>query len=75
MTESVDMLIQARFDAVTSKIDDRDWNDVLLRLRDARPVWEPSTRRITSLRRVPRRVALAAAFAKVSAPSRSRGEG
>lgn len=67
MTESVDMLIQARFDAVTSKIDDRDWNDVLLRLRDAGPVWEPSTRRITSLRRVPRRVALAAAFATLAA--------
>ncbi|HJQ75339.1 MAG TPA: hypothetical protein VJ814_10645 [Gaiellaceae bacterium] len=55
MTETVDLLIQARFDAVTSTADDRDWNDVLLRLRNARPV--PREPR----RRLPRRLVLAAA--------------
>jgi hypothetical protein len=67
MTESVDLLIQAQFDAVASPLDDRDWNDVLLRLGNARPVWEPSARRTARLRRVPRRAALSAAAVALAA--------
>jgi hypothetical protein len=67
MTESVDLLIQARFDAVANAIDGRDWNDVLVRLGHARPFYEPSARRTTHLRRVPRRVALGAAAAVLAA--------
>lgn len=58
MTETIDQLIQTRFDAVTSPIDDGDWNDVLARARKA----EPSR----PARRVPRRVALAAAVVAVA---------
>ena len=33
MTETIDQLIQARFDAVANPLDDRDWGDVLTRRR------------------------------------------
>jgi hypothetical protein len=55
MTETIDQLIHARFDAVASTFDGSDWNDVLARVRRA----EPNPR----LRRVPRHVVLAAAVA------------
>jgi hypothetical protein len=54
MTETIDQLIQARFDAVADQIDARDWGDVLARARRARPA-----RR----RRMPIRFALAGAVA------------
>jgi hypothetical protein len=61
MTDTVDLLIRARFDAVANSIDARDWNDVLLRLRNVPPIdGKPSARR-TAHRRIPRRVVLAAA--------------
>jgi hypothetical protein len=67
MIETVDLLIQARFDAVANPVDDRDWNDVLTRLGKARPiVCEPRPSR-TYLRRMPRRVALAAVAAALTA--------
>jgi hypothetical protein len=56
MTETIDQLIQARFDALASPVDDADWNDVLARTQ--------SFERI-SHRRMPARVALAAAVAAV----------
>lgn len=60
MIETVDLLIQARFDVVANPVDDRDWNDVLTRLGKARPiVCEPPSGR-TYRRWMPRRVALAA---------------
>lgn len=55
MTETVDQVIQARFAAVANPFDDGDWADVLARARGAR------TGR--NLRRVPIRLALAAAVA------------
>jgi len=54
MTETIDRLIQTRFDAVANPGDDRDWNDVLARA---------SVGHGSRLRRAPTRVALAAAFA------------
>src|SRR5207302_11267786 len=60
MTETVDLLIQARFDGVANSADARDWNDVLARLQNARPiVRESRPGRDAYLRRMPRRVALA----------------
>ena len=55
MTDTVDLMIQARFDAVANSTDDRDWNDVLSRAGlDAESSHNRrSRRRITFLRRVP----------------------
>jgi hypothetical protein len=58
MTETVDQLIQARFAAVANRSDDRDWSDVLARA---------SVRHTARLRRLPTRVALAAAVALLAA--------
>lgn len=38
MTETVDQLIQARFEAVANPLDDGDWGDVLARARRREPV-------------------------------------
>jgi hypothetical protein len=51
MTETIDQLIQTRFDAVANPLDARDWADVLARVGD----------RATRPRRVPRRVVVLAA--------------
>jgi hypothetical protein len=67
VTETFDRLIQARFDAVASPVDGRDWNDVLLRLGNARPVWVPSGRRSIRSPRAPRRVLLLFAVAALAA--------
>jgi hypothetical protein len=68
MTESVDLLIKARFEAVANPVDDRDWNDVLVRLGNARPIaLDPPAGRNRYLRPVPRRVALAVIVATVTA--------
>jgi hypothetical protein len=53
MTETVDQLIQARFDAAAARFDGRDWDDVLARARNGGPEARP--------RRLPMRGALAAA--------------
>src|SRR5438045_2276547 len=58
MTETVDQLIQARFEAVANRSDDRDWSDVLARA---------SVRRPARLRPVPARVGLAAAVVTLAA--------
>jgi len=58
MTEAIDHLIQARFDAVASPIADGDWKDVLSRARRAAPT--------SRHRPTPRRVALAAAVVAVA---------
>jgi hypothetical protein len=63
MTESVDLLIEARFDAVANSSDDRNWSDVLRRLGSARPVREPFGHR----RRAPRRVAFSAVAVALAA--------
>ena len=57
MTETIDRLIQARFDAVASPSEDGDWNDVLARA---------SGHRVSRLRGVPGRLSLAAAVAVVA---------
>lgn len=53
MTETIDQLIQARFDAVASPLDGGDWPDVLTRVRPAQ-------------RRLPVRIALAVAVVAVA---------
>jgi hypothetical protein len=58
MTETVDQLIRARFEAVANRSDDRDWSDVLGRA---------SVRHAARLRRPPARVALAAVVALLAA--------
>lgn len=66
MTDTVDLLIRARFDAVANSRDDRDWNDVLARAHG----WEiPAKRsmRRSGPRRVPARVALVAAVVALAA--------
>jgi hypothetical protein len=55
MTETIDQLIQARFDAVASPLADGDWSEVLARARSARP------------RRAPQRIAVAAAVVVLAA--------
>lgn len=55
MTETIDRLIQARFEAVASPVDGRDWNDVLARAASAKQ------------RRAPVRLALAAAVLVIGA--------
>ena len=60
MNDSIDQLIQVRFDALADPIDGRDWNEVLARARSGA---------ITRRRRPPRRLAVAAAVATVVAAS------
>jgi hypothetical protein len=60
MTETIDQLIQARFDVVANSFDDGDWSDVLIRARTLIGV-QPARRRI------PTRLALAAAVAALAA--------
>ena len=67
MTDTVDLMIRARFDAVANSSDDRDWNDVLARAVNAEPTADRSVPRITFLRRVPTRVALVAAVVVLAA--------
>ncbi|HEU5243021.1 MAG TPA: hypothetical protein VFU33_01355 [Gaiellaceae bacterium] len=55
MTETIDQLILARFDAVASPLADADWSDVLARARGTEP------------RRAPIRIAVAAAVAILAA--------
>ena len=67
MTDTVDLLIRARFDAVANSRDDRDWNDVLARARRSEFTAEQSAHRSGFLRRVPARVALVAAVVALAA--------
>lgn len=59
MTETLDQLILARFEAVANDFDDADWADVLARARGAE--------RVRRLRRAPIRLALAAAVVVIAA--------
>jgi hypothetical protein len=62
MTETIDHLIQARFDAVASPINDGNWDDVLARSRDGESgASRSSIGRTHRFRRVPSRVALVTA--------------
>jgi hypothetical protein len=56
MTETIDQLIQARFDAIANPLHDANWNDVLARAG-----------RVDRRRRGPARIALAAAVVVVAA--------
>jgi hypothetical protein len=68
MTETADLLIQARFDQVANSVDERDWNDVLARLGNAGPIaLDFASGRDPRLLRVPRRVAIAVALAAMTA--------
>jgi hypothetical protein len=58
MTKTIDLLIQARFEAIANPLDDGDWSDVLARARTV----PPSVRR-----HAPIRVALLAAVAVLAA--------
>jgi hypothetical protein len=63
MTETIDQLIEARFDRVASQVDDSEWSDVLARARSI----EPTRRRARARRSVlPIRFALAGAVAAVA---------
>lgn len=68
MTETIDQLIQARFDAVANPINDSDWADVLARSRNGQSFasW-PSTARASRLRQRPPGVALVAAAVALAA--------
>lgn len=57
MTETIDQLIQARFEAVANPVDSADWRDVLARARREHP----------RARRAPVRLALAAAVVAAAA--------
>jgi hypothetical protein len=59
MTETIDQLIQARFDAVASPLDERDWSDVVARACREEHIARP--------RRAPMRLAFAAAVATLAA--------
>jgi hypothetical protein len=67
MTDTVDLMIRARFDTVANSNEDRDWNDVLARARGTESAGERPARRTGFLRRVPRRVALVAAVLALAA--------
>ena len=67
MTDTVDLMIRARFDAVANSSDDRDWNDVLARAVNAEPTADRSVPRTIFRRRVPTRVALVAAVVVLAA--------
>lgn len=62
MTETIDQLIQARFDAVANPINDSDWEDVLERSRNGESLASrTSGGRTPRWRPMPRRVALVTA--------------
>jgi hypothetical protein len=62
MTETIDQLIQARFNAVANPINDGDWDDVLARSRNGESLASrPSIGRTHRRRQVPTRVALVTA--------------
>jgi hypothetical protein len=62
MTETIDQLIQARFDAVANPINDSDWDDVLARSRNGESLASRSSiGRRHRRRQVPTRVALVTA--------------
>jgi hypothetical protein len=62
MTETIDHLIQARFDAVANSINDSDWDDVLARSRNGESLVSlRSTGHTRRRRQVPTRVALVTA--------------
>lgn len=67
MTEMIDHLIQARFDAVANLNDDRDWNDVLARAWGSEFTAKQSAHRSGFLRRVPTRAAFVAAVLALAA--------
>ena len=68
MTETIDQLIQARFDAVANPINDSDWDDVLARSRNGESLAaRPSIGRAHRRRRVPTRVARVAAAIALAA--------
>lgn len=68
MTETIDQLIQRRFDAVANQIDDGDWNDVLARAQHAEPTLHGAPIRRTAYpRRMPRRIAFVTAAVAVAA--------
>lgn len=58
MTETIDLLIQARFEAIANPLDDGDWSDVLARARSVP---------LSVRRRAPIRVGLVAAVAVLAA--------
>jgi hypothetical protein len=60
MTETIDQLIQARFDAASNQLDDSSWGDVLARVRAAQPKPRRARGRRAAL---PIRFALAGAVA------------
>jgi hypothetical protein len=63
MTETIDQLIQARFDALANPINDSDWDDVLARSRNGQSLASRSSIRRRTRRRwqVPTRVAVVTA--------------
>ena len=67
MSDTVDLMLRARFDAVANTSDDRDWNDVLARARGNESRAKRSWRRPASVRRVPARVAVVAAVVLLAA--------
>ena len=67
MSDTADLMLQARFDAVANTSDDSDWNDVLTRALGAEVMPKRSVRRAGLLRRVPARVALVAAVVLLAA--------
>lgn len=67
MSDTVDLMLRARFDAVANTSDDRDWNAVLARARGMEITAKRSERRTGLLRRVPARVALVAAVVVLAA--------
>jgi hypothetical protein len=63
MNETIEQLIQARFDAVANQVDDSAWSDVLARARSAPSIREKAPRRRTAR---PIRFALAGGVAVVA---------
>jgi hypothetical protein len=67
MTDTADLVIRARFDAVANSSDDRDWDDVLARARGMEARSNRSVRRPAFRRRVPARAVLVAAVVALGA--------
>lgn len=68
MTDTVDLMIRARFDAIANSSDDRDWGDVLARTElGSQPTADRSVRRSAFRRRMPTRVVLVAAVIVLAA--------
>ena len=68
MTETIDQLIQARFDRIANPLDDRDWTDVLARARNGDSLASrDSVGRKPRWRQMPPRVALVAAAVALAA--------